>query len=406
MIVFILLLLSVGTFIIPIYISYSRRASLPSLSYKSLQIFFCTELVGSGLTALGLPCYFFIVSGQDSSGLSQYLFFFLLCRIFWLFLLFTVFYRSLSVPFFSSGMPGLGTDLTKIFILILIALLAWSLRSDWNAVLNPRLAYQIYRAGNGPFWTFYVFITAFFFTHLVLDNKLRIRFIILIILLSWFTGSKQFILSATFASVYLCASSDLFVNSSLRRYFSVVRPFLYLLIPVIVAILLYLNFGGFADQPYNKLESYFSSCRHATMAVSDKLQHSFTMPGSMYGSQFWSYIPRFIFPEKPFTYGSTLLNELYFQGLAELGATPSFGLYTSLFVEFGYIGFLLSPFDSSSLFALLAIYVVSRPSLYSRNRLLSAYAFSFLAFPGISFHIFPVVSFLAFVGVYSLLRLK
>lgn len=57
--------------------------------------------------------------------------------------------------------------------------------------------------------------------------------------------------------------------------------------------------------------------------------------GTVYFSQFWSYIPRGLFPDKPFVYGFLHVNEIYYPGAAESGHTPAFSKGMDNFVDYG-----------------------------------------------------------------------
>ena len=73
----------------------------------------------------------------------------------------------------------------------------------------------------------------------------------------------------------------------------------------------------------------------------------------MYFTSYWKYLPRSLFPNKPLTYGSSRLVDVYFPGVSER-ATPSFGAHTYLFHDFGWFGAILASLKLENLFTTLS----------------------------------------------------
>ena len=68
--------------------------------------------------------------------------------------------------------------------------------------------------------------------------------------------------------------------------------------------------------------------------------------GKIIFTQFWSFIPRSLFPEKPFVYGVLHINEFLFPGAAEETHTPGLGGPVAYFGDYGVWGVvLLTLFD-------------------------------------------------------------
>jgi hypothetical protein len=73
-------------------------------------------------------------------------------------------------------------------------------------------------------------------------------------------------------------------------------------------------------------------------------------------SSLWGYVPRLLYPEKPYVYGVTHINEIFFPGMAALGHTPAFDGGVEYFADFGFFGFpFLAAFDTHSLVKWLAL---------------------------------------------------
>ena len=76
--------------------------------------------------------------------------------------------------------------------------------------------------------------------------------------------------------------------------------------------------------------------------------------GDIFLTSFWEYVPRILFPEKPYVYGVLHVVELYYPGGAESGNTPAFYGGVPYFADFGIAGvilFSLLNFQSFILFA-------------------------------------------------------
>ena len=66
--------------------------------------------------------------------------------------------------------------------------------------------------------------------------------------------------------------------------------------------------------------------------------------GQIYFSDFCTLIPRGLFPNKPYVYVITLVNEYFFPGAAAETNTPAFGCPISYFADFGILGLILIKF--------------------------------------------------------------
>lgn len=63
--------------------------------------------------------------------------------------------------------------------------------------------------------------------------------------------------------------------------------------------------------------------------------------GKIWLTSFYGYVPRALFPEKPYVYGFLYVNEFFYPGLAEESHTPAFGGPIEAFADFGFIGVIL-----------------------------------------------------------------
>ena len=82
--------------------------------------------------------------------------------------------------------------------------------------------------------------------------------------------------------------------------------------------------GDYTD--YEKVLSYFDFYINSSIYFKEYYSGKFILfYGQIYFSDFWSLIPRGLFPDKPYVYGITYVNEYFFPGAAAESNTPAFG---------------------------------------------------------------------------------
>jgi hypothetical protein len=85
--------------------------------------------------------------------------------------------------------------------------------------------------------------------------------------------------------------------------------------------------------------SYFDMTSNTVDAISvaeNNMQY-----GAVFSSSFWAYVPRAIFPEKPFEYGAILVNSIIYPGAAEDGYTPALLPWFQYYFDFGVMGVII-----------------------------------------------------------------
>jgi len=55
-------------------------------------------------------------------------------------------------------------------------------------------------------------------------------------------------------------------------------------------------------------------------------------------SDLWFYVPRVLYPAKPFEYGLSLIYQILFPGMTELGHTPGILPWSLAYLDFGVLG--------------------------------------------------------------------
>jgi hypothetical protein len=87
--------------------------------------------------------------------------------------------------------------------------------------------------------------------------------------------------------------------------------------------------------------NYFDIFVNGSMYYNDYLNgYIHLFDGDILLSSYWSWIPRSLFENKPYIYGTLIINEHYFPGASELGNTPAFGGGIKEFADFGFFGVL------------------------------------------------------------------
>jgi hypothetical protein len=112
----------------------------------------------------------------------------------------------------------------------------------------------------------------------------------------------------------------------------------------LVILVMSINFFGGNLNSFNILElfSYFDYYKNSAQFYEDYYSGRIDLfYGEIFFSDFWNLLPRSLFPDKPYSYGITLVNEIYWPGAAEETNTPAFGGPVAYFADFGILGVIL-----------------------------------------------------------------
>ncbi|MEJ2019486.1 MAG: hypothetical protein P8X51_14725, partial [Maritimibacter sp.] len=201
----------------------------------------------------------------------------------------------------------------------------------------------------------------------------------------YFTGSKQLVLTSIMISVVVFISQKGKIGLGKILLFSVLAIALFLV--------LFDQFGAKQDL-LERLISYFDYLTNAGRVFDDYRNGTLEFQnGKIFLSSFWSFVPRGLFPDKPFAYGATYVLEMYYPGLAATGHTPSFGPLTTEFVDFGALApLVLFLTDYETLIRLLGLALVAKGDFNPRSRI-SQVALIYILSPGFGFHLPFVMSF-------------
>ena len=233
-----------------------------------------------------------------------------------------------------------------------------------NWLANPREGYQLYRSGQGHWY-------ALAMTTLGASMVLS------------FLGRPTPAAILPRALVYFALAYLLGSKTVLLAMFGALLVFLWFVqlrhlgklmlvgAPVVFALLVWNLYLALAESfdPQSVLE-YFDYYKNAADYYREVLSGSLPLfHGDVAWSSLWAYVPRALWPEKPYVYGIVLVNEIFFPGEAELTNTPAFGGAVEQYADFGVAGVLAFGFFSVQAVgtALLSYLIFRRPGIDVRR---------------------------------------
>lgn len=223
------------------------------------------------------------------------------------------------------------------YIFYLAAFLTLALRSggvsDW--LIDIRGSYIEKREGNGIFYAAalsFLSISYFFAGVASKNSKIFSTLSLLYFISVYVLGSKGFILQ--FFIFFLI------VIYRQRQY--KIGKALTIMIPLAFILLIFNFFSQRDSIDLTALAEYFDYYPNAAMYYKDYFSGAINLfYGEVIASSFWAYLPRALFPEKPYVYGILHVVEIYYPGGAESGNTPAFYGGVPQFADFGIIGVLV-----------------------------------------------------------------
>jgi hypothetical protein len=211
-----------------------------------------------------------------------------------------------------------------------------------NWIKDPRTGYQFYRMGAGQFWVFAISFLSISFAIFAFSVKKYTNLIIILVFYlysAYLLGSKGIVLE--FLVFFLIALW-------IRRFKSLKKIFLFTL--PIAFMLMIINFfstaaPGAEGVDLRSVLLYFDYYVNSAMFYKEYYEGGIDLfYGKIYFSEFWSLVPRGLYPSKPYVYGITHVNEHFFPGAAEATNTPAFGGPVNYFADFGLMGVILLTF--------------------------------------------------------------
>lgn len=255
--------------------------------------------------------------------------------------------------------------------------------SSWLS--DPRFGYQFHRAGNGHLYAGSIYflmlsLVFFFFARLSLVCFLLIA--VSHIVVSYFYGAKMIILS-------------FFVMVSIMLWYYRLRFYIPVMFVVGVAAFSFmlLNYGA---AELGAVLRYFDY--HVNSAMFYEYQHNtgLMFEGDIWLTDFWSYVPRFLFEDKPYVYGDILIREIFWPGAAEATHTPGMAGPVGYHGDFGFVGVLLSLLNPLPAFLYALSLIVIMRSFRTTGAMLKKHSIPYLMF--FCFVLFP--NFFMYVPVF------
>lgn len=279
-----------------------------------------------------------------------------------------------------------------ILTLAVLFLAAYIILTDFVALTNPRMAYQAHRAGIGFVWAGFISLSTIWVVVRIINHRAMLKTFIVYSIFCFLSGSKGLLFSALMPFL---------ANPRVSQSFRIKMIIAFLPLSLVAFLILFGQFSASEGLLY-RLSVYFDMFHQSVRVFEDYLADSFDFYfGKIYVSGLWQFVPRALYSEKPYAWGSASLVELYYPGMADTGHTPSFGKFTSDFADFGYFGFLSAILNFEFAAILFSLYVIS--SNWVANRKVYVISYAVLLAPGFYFHL-PLFAAI-FLG-YLVLRYK
>ncbi|WP_410514282.1 O-antigen polymerase [Paenibacillus sp. BR2-3] len=249
------------------------------------------------------------------------------------------FSKSLNIDVLKLNPSSLGIRLilvfSFVFALISFGLLGYKGVGIYTWITNNRYAYIIGRSGLGVYYVIFQLMIIAFVTSVLFikaSKSFKIICILIIILFSYFTGSKGFLLALIISLLFFY---DMFVKKLTYKKILIIALLFILSFKFLLSIQSQMSIFDYAGKDFYQnylmlLNAFFYG----------NLEH---FNGKLLLEDFlWSLVPRNIYSEKPFIYGhSTLVAFFYGEQTVINGSTPSFTALGVPFADFGTIGVLI-----------------------------------------------------------------
>ncbi|WP_279118673.1 O-antigen polymerase [Fusobacterium varium] len=274
-----------------------------------------------------------------------------------------------------------------------------------NWIINPRKGYQYYRSGLGSFYALGLTFLSLSLTFRMISVKKKKEYYF------WFL--------IYFGMIYIFGSKGRIIDFYIFIiWIGIYKNFIkvkgVLLVGIIgFAIIIYNLSTSYSEINIGKFIKYFDYTKNSTMYYEAYFQNKIELfYGKVYISNFWKYVPRTLFQNKPYVYGKIMINEFFFPGLAAKTHTPSFGgEEIGYFADFGIIGVIFFSLINLKLY----LYPLGlRYIFYNKNIITNEFTklmvFVFIFSPRYGDY-FPfglqlILSILLFLFIYVYLKLK
>jgi uncharacterized membrane protein (UPF0136 family) len=205
-------------------------------------------------------------------------------------------------------------------------------------ITDSRYSYQFYRNGVGVFYAVAgTFLRLSYTVFIFKDSSVNFSWFtfisktIFFMFISYFLGSKGIILSLFItALVYY----NYYINSI---KLSTLLIIFFLILIVVTLLQLVQGTANEISETFLYADYFQNTCEFIRRF--DEFEYQW---GQAFLSNLWSFVPRGIYPDKPYEYGQLLINQVLFPGLAEKSFTPGLLPWAADYLDFGVIGVLIS----------------------------------------------------------------
>lgn len=197
---------------------------------------------------------------------------------------------------------------------------------------DPRAAYLANRKGAGPFYALTQWFLMFAMLYYLWSRKPSgIR---LLVVLAFFCGTTYFMGSKNNMLSHIIITT-IYYHFLVRRIPTYIFLMIGPLVPLAALSLVVIQggYGSFLEALFY-FQDYFATVAHF-LARFDEFGYRY---GGAWLSSLWFYVPRALYPNKPFEYGLTLIHQVLFPGSAALGHTPGLLPWALAYLDFGVAG--------------------------------------------------------------------
>jgi hypothetical protein len=197
---------------------------------------------------------------------------------------------------------------------------------------NTREAYISYRAGAGPFFALTQWLLTFAMLYYIWTTKPRALKLLLIL---FFFCAAMYPLGSKNNILTLLVIGVAYYNFYVKRIS--LLGFIVLVFLMVLAVLsLLLVQGAYPSLLEGVL--YFRDYFDTTAQFISRFDEFGFRYGQGWLSSLWFYVPRGLYPDKPYEYGFTLFHQVLFPGAAAKGHTPGLLTWSLAYLDFGVFG--------------------------------------------------------------------
>ncbi len=241
-----------------------------------------------------------------------------------------------------------------LLFMVVFYLLASAEFGVLNWLSNPREGYQLYRVGHGQWYALAISFLAVSFLSFLLYCRRPLALVFTtfaFIVVSSMLGSKGIIIQYFLTGL-------IFLYFIKWRNLHVVLLIGLPLIFLLAIYNLYLAIGS--DFDLSSIYSYFDYYKNAAMYYEAYFNNEIELfDGVVFITNLWGYVPRSLWPDKPYVWGVVNVVEYFYPGQAELTSTPAFGGAVEQFSDFGIPGVIFfGLINSQALFMGFASYIL------------------------------------------------